>query len=96
MNKVYNLRVGMSEFEGLVDLNEVETQVYGEFSIEWKGQYPKISEIYISTIDTNHKLTDLYNLVDIDTLREDILATDDGSWHDDYVASKLENRGEDR
>lgn len=87
--KVRGLKVRNYTFTGYTTLNEVETEVEGEFSVWFDGRYPSIQVECITSTNTLTEV-DLMDAVDLQSLEEKILETDTGEWYTDMLAEKAD------
>lgn len=88
---VQNLKVTSSkDFTGMVEINGELVEIYGDFDVKWEDQYPEITNVWVTVWQPVGEASHSQAVVDSSTLVEQIRATDDGSWYDDYQSSLIE------
>lgn len=93
---VENLRINYRNFTANIEVDGALLAINGRFRVEFDGQYP---EIQVNTLGLSDSLMDvnLYEIIDLPDLEQQIKDTDTGEWYNEHVADREEYmRGEER
>lgn len=94
--QVENLRVTYRNFTANIEVDGALLAINGRFRVEFNDQYPVID---VNTLGLSDSLMDvnLYEIIDLPDLEQQIKDTDTGEWYNDYRAEQEEYmRGEER
>ena len=91
MTKITQLKVKSDmTFTAMAEINDELVDIYGDFDLKWKGQYPEIKDLWVTIWQPLDQQVHCEHLANDTDLSEQILATDDGTWYDEKMAEMME------